>query len=262
MRSRCEIILLAGRLVLILCPFLLIGCANASADEKSTLVADVPVATSSSPSIFPASWQKAPISASGGALAETQYERVLGVLKQAMAKYPENVLQQHLKQVFVLSELKYSGVTASGTNSLTTLYLKVGDVQRGFTNEWIERVFHAEFSSILLRNRGLDTEAWHKLNPPNFQYLGNGVTAIKQGKHGLRLDETLHTKGFLKEYSQSTLENDFNAFAASLFVGDKRVWDLAEKHPKLKGKLELTIAFYHALDPTWTEAKFHSLVAW
>lgn len=240
--------------------YLGIGQAYGLAEELRLLDFPVVVATSSAPDVFPKSWRGAPISATGELLAESEFERVRGILKYAMSKYPNNVLNQHLKQVFVLSELRYSGVTTSGTNSATNVYLKIGNVQHGFTDEWIERVFHAELSSILWRNRGLDDQAWCKHNPPDFQYLGSGVDAIKQKKHSVRFDQLLHEQGFLAEYSKSTLENDFNAIVASLFVGDKRLWDLSKEFPRLKGKLELTIAFYSALDPTWTEAKFRSFV--
>jgi hypothetical protein len=237
-----------------------IGQAYGLAEEQRLLDFPVVVATSSAPDVFPKSWRSAPISATGEILAESEFERVRGILKHAISKYPNNVLSQHLKQVFVLSELKYSGVTTSGTNSASKVYLKIGNVQRGFTDEWIERVFHAEFSSILLRIRGLDDKAWCQHNPPDFQYLGSGVDAIKQKKHSVRFDQQLHELGFLSDYSKSTLENDFNAIVASLFVGDKRLWDLAKEFPRLKGKLDLTIAFYGALDPTLTEAKFRSFV--
>ena len=239
---------------------LVIGQAYGLAEEHRLLDFPVAVATSSTPDVFPKSWQGAPISATGEILAESEFERVRRILKHAMSKYPNDILNQHLKLVFVLSELKYSGVTTSGTNSTANVYLKIGNVQHGFTDEWIERVFHAELSSILWRNLGLDDKAWCQHNPPDFQYLGSGVDAIKQKKHSVRFDQQLHEQGFLAEYSKSTLENDFNAIAASLFVGDKRLWDLSKEFPRLRGKLELTIAFYSELDPTWTEAKFRSLV--
>lgn len=241
----------------------LLGTSGAViAGENVLLEAPVVVSTSSDADIFPESWRTAPILASGEILAESEHPRVIRILKHALAKYPAKVLETHLRHVYVLSELKYSGVSPSGTNSRTDVYLKVGAIEKGFTDGWIEDVFHAEFSSILLRNRSrdLDRTAWNRFNPEGFEYLGNGVDAIKQDKARLRPDEKLHAQGFLRQYSQSTLEHDFNAFAAALLMGRKELWTLAEQHPNLAGKLRLTMEFYHALDADWTEPRFRALV--
>ena len=116
-------------------------------------------------------------------------------------------------------------------------------------------MFHAEFSSILLRNHAalFDKRAWQSLNPPGFEYLGNVVDAVKQGKAGLKLSAALHGQGFLTE-------NDFNGFAARLFGGVAHVWAIAGKHPKIRKKLELTIGFYRKLDGTMDEKLFKGLV--
>ncbi|MBA4031665.1 MAG: hypothetical protein C0478_12355 [Planctomyces sp.] len=232
-----------------------------SAGEVTLIAQPVPVKTSASEEIFPESWRKPPILASGGELPEEQFERVCQVLGPAIKKYPPQVLEKHLKAVYVLSELKYSGVVTSGTNSRTVVYEKIGDVKQGFPDAHVESVFHAEFSSILLRNRkqDFDEQAWNKINPPGFKYLGNGVDAVKQKKVGLALDEELHQQGFLKEYSQSTLENDFNAFAAKIFAGDGVIWRIADKHPKIQQKLDLTLDFYKGLDPAFTPEYFLGL---
>jgi hypothetical protein len=236
------------------------GCTQAA--ETVLLKAPVPVATSDANDIFPESWRKAPVSAQGGLLPEAEHDRVARTLEKALAKYPVKVLQKHLKKVYVLSELKYSGVSAGGTNSLTVVYLKVGPAAMGFTDRWIEDAFHAELSSILLRNRSadLDQAAWRKLNPDKFEYLGNGVEAIKIGQASTQVDAKLAAQGFLCQYARSSQENDFNAFASALLLGDEQLWELADKHPRIAGKLKLMIAFYHALDDSFTEASFRALV--
>ncbi|GEP43981.1 hypothetical protein BGE01nite_32720 [Brevifollis gellanilyticus] len=167
-----------------------------------------------------------------------------------------------MKSVFVLGELRYCGVVTSGTNSRTSVYLRIGDEKAGYTDAHIEGVFHAEFSSILLRNHPefLDKQTWQSLNPPGFKYLGNGVDAVKQGKAGQKMSNTLHAEGFLIEYSRSTQENDFNGFSARLFRGDASVWAIAENHSKIRRKLKLTIGFYQKLDATMDEAFFKGLV--
>lgn len=236
--------------------------AESASDVRTILDAPVRVVTSADPSIFPESWRKAPISASGVPLAETHFARVRAVMRRALKKYPPQVLRKHLEAVYVLAELRYSGVDTGGTNSRTCVYVKAGDPAGGFTDAHLEGVFHAEFSSILLRNemRRFDDEAWQAINPPGFRYLGNGVDAIKQRKAGTKLQAGLHEEGFLKQYSQSSLENDFNGFATLLFAGDPKMWAIIDKYPKLQRKVALAIAFYQQLDPTFTEQYFRGLV--
>lgn len=233
------------------------------AGERLILESPARVVTSSDPAIFPPSWHKEPILASGEALPEEQIERAKALLSRALKKYPPNVLQKELRAVYALSELRYSGVsTTSGTNSQISVYLKFGEPKKGFTDSHIEGVFHAEFSSILWRNhqQQFDAEGWQAVNPLGFKYLGNGVDAVKQKKASTTLREDLNALGFLVEYAQSTMENDLNGFAKMLFNGDPELWRIAEKFPKIRRKLDLAIGFYQTLDASFTEDYFRSLV--
>ncbi len=222
----------------------------------------VRVITSSSPEIFPEAWRKPSVSPEGGVLPGNQIERARAILSKALAKYPTDLLEAELKAVYVLSELRYRGVVTSGTNSSTGVYLKVGPDNTRYTDPYIEGTFHAEFSSILIRNHAdlLDKEAWQQANPPDFTYLGDGVEAVKQGKARRSYEESLLEQGFLTEYGSSTLENDFNGMALRLFTGEAQVWKLADQYPRIKTKLDLALAFYLKLDPSFTEAFFRSLV--
>jgi hypothetical protein len=234
----------------------------AAADERAILEKPVRVVTSADSAIFPESWRKAPVLASGEVLPNDQIKRAQMILERALKKYPPQVLLADLKAVYVLAELRYSGVITSGTNSRTSVYLKMGDAKKGFTDAHIEGVFHAEFSSILLRNhaRHLDKDAWNAVNPPGFRYLGNGVDAVRQKVAGTVLRDDLHEKGFLVEYAQSTLENDLNGFAKMLFNGEAELWEVAARFPKVQRKLDLTLAFYQKIDAAFSEAFFRSLV--
>lgn len=244
------------------CFFVLLLSSLSHAEEHGILEKPVRVVTSADSSIFPESWRNEPVLASGEVLPESHAGRVRAVLSHALAKYPAQVLQRELKAVFVFAELRYSGVITSGTNSLNSVYLKTGDVKQGFTDTHIEGVFHAEFSSILLRNHAafLDKEAWQAANPAGFQYLGNGVDAVKQKKAATTLRDDLHEQGFLVEYAQSTLENDLNGFAKMLFNGEPELWRVAAKFPKVRRKLDLSLAFYQKIDASFTEVCFRSLV--
>ena len=222
----------------------------------------VRVLTGSGADIFPEAWRGGKVQASGEVLPEERREQVLRVMDAALAKYPAEVLREHLQALYLLGELRYRGVITSGTNSKTSVYVKIGPPEKGFTARHNESVFHAEFSSILIRNRPqfLDQTAWKSANPPAFTYLGDGVDAVKQGKARTTLDNTLNARSFLSQYGQSTLENDFNGFASRLWTGDAALWQLASQHPAIQRKLTLILRFYQQLHPKLDEAFFRALV--
>ncbi|MEQ1751626.1 MAG: hypothetical protein ABL974_19555 [Prosthecobacter sp.] len=221
----------------------------------------VRVATASSAEIFPESWRGGKVAAGAEALPEGRREEALRVIDVALAKYPTEVLKEHLHTLYLLGELRYRGVVTSGTNSRTGVYVKIGPVEKGFTARHNEGVFHAEFSSILIRNRSqfMDHEAWKAANPTGFSYLGDGVDAVKQGKARTKADSTLNAQGFLSQYSQSTLENDFNGYAARLWTGDAALWQLAKEHPPIQRKLKLVLRFYQQLHAQMDETFFRGL---
>lgn len=249
-------------------PLVLLTAASMSAlaqdVEKPVLILreqPVRIATSASNVIFPVSWRGGKVEATGEVLPEERREATLHVIDAALAKYPADVLREHLGALYLLGELRYRGVVTSGTNSRRAVYLKIGTVQEGFTPAHVEGVLHAEFSSILIRNRPqyLDQDAWKAANPPGFAYLGDGVDAVKQGKARTRLDDALNARGFLSQYGQSTLENDFNGFAHHLWTGDPTLWQLAARHPSIQRKLTLALRFYQQLNPKLDEAFFQGL---
>lgn len=215
------------------------------------------------PDIFPKSWLTTRTNAKAELLPQDQRPRSLTLLQRALAKYPASVLKDNLRKVHVLGRLEYSGVPTGGTNSRTVVYV-VNNGDARYTDRAIEGIFHAEFSSILLRNHPqfLDKDQWQQLNPHGFTYLGTGgVNAIKQQKASQKLDALMHAEGFLHQYAKADFEDDFNSLAARLLVGDADLWRLINEHPKLQAKAALVIDFYHKLDPAFTRERFLSFLS-
>ena len=228
-------------------------------DAAEIVIQESPVriVTSSDRDIFPKSWFSAQINAQAEVLQESEIERSKKILNKAMKKYPKRVLASNLEAVYVLHRLKFNGINAGGTNSRRNIYI----ANPGYSDGWIERAFHEEFSSILLRNfpQYLNRNAWKKANPESFKYGESGVHAIRQKKARKSFDTSLHVEGFLCEYAKSTLENDFNSMTGQLFFGDDRFWSIVSKHRRIKEKSDLVITFYHKIDPAFSKFFFLSL---
>jgi hypothetical protein len=252
---------MTGRILLFLSALICACCPWAHAEQKVLMKTPVRMVTSADKEIFPDSWLTVRIAASGEELAQEEVNRTARVVAAAARKYPAEVLAANLGTVYILRRLVYFGVATGGTNSRRDIYLANDGVRLGYTDQALENAFHAEFSSILLRNfpNYLDTAAWSKANPPGFSYLGTGVEAIKDAKAGLVTTEASLADGFVYEYAKSSLENDFNALAKRLFNGDARFWGAAGQYSGLSNKTDLATAFYQRLHPALTGEYFCSL---
>lgn len=233
-------------------------------EAAETVIQERPVriVTSADPNIFPASWLSEKINARAERLSDNQLGRTKMLLNRAQKKYPRKVLQNDLKTVYVLHRLTFRGIGASGTNGGSNVYIANRGARAGYTDRRIERTFHAEMSSLLLRKHSqhLDAKAWQQVNGPSFEYGKSGVKAVQEQQSNKAFDASAHAKGFLHQYAQSTLENDFNSIAEQLLMGNQSFWWVVAAYPKIKAKTELALAFYQQINPAFDQEFFKSLI--
>jgi hypothetical protein len=211
--------------------------------------------------MFPTAWQTAEIKPTAVAVDKLEAFRSQICAEEALKHYPVELVKKNLKAVYYAKELSFYGVQFGGTNSLDTIYLANRGEQAGFTGEYLVNAFHHEFSSILLRNywERFDEEAWIAANAPGVGYREGGVIAIRDGMSDTRFKPRHNVDGFLNEYGNASLEEDFNTFAEALFGSDRTFWTLVDRYPRLAKKKDLIVAFYASLDPQFTESYFRSL---
>lgn len=226
------------------------------------------------PEIFPPSWREAPFLAQATPIDPTQQERVARIVTREIKRYPNTLIERTLTAVYLVGGLQFYGDQSfSGTASAHAVYLVVQDPKLGYTDQHLAKTFHREYSTLLL-NRNLDKidfDAWQRVNPPDFEYLDRnswdgaahdaGSKAIDRGQISLVLstDPADLQYGFLAQYARSSVENDFNEYAARLFTGSARLWALAEQYPAIAAKCELAVRFYQQLDSTLDAAFFRNL---
>lgn len=237
------------------------ACQKTTARETVLQESPLRIVTSSSPSIFPKEWLTAEIQARAKSLPPSELERTRRILNKALQKYPQPLLKKHLKTIYAVSALSYRGIGASGTNCEHELYIANEGADEGYDDLFIEGTFHHEFSSTLLwyHPKDLDTAAWKANNPRGFRYGEDGVEAVKAHHDNTESDLELCAKGFLCEYSQASLEDDFNMLAERLFTQGVALRAIAARFPKIQAKRDLVIAFYQKQDPTLNAAFFASL---
>lgn len=245
------------RLTLVLVLFLPLAVLPQAED---TTIQQVKVVFNYSADNFPLDWRNDRIDAQGQQIAIDEIPRSKQVAVKALNKYSTTLLGYNLKALYFLKSMKFFGVSYGGTNSLDALYITNNGAALGYTDEYIEQTFHHEFSSILFRNyiRYFDTISWKKANDATFDYNDpeSGVGAIRTGRSSQILDTALARYGFLTEYAMSSLENDLNTIAQNLFLPEQGFWNIVDKYPKIKTKMQLLVAFYSILDERYTERYF------
>ncbi|MBL4703640.1 MAG: hypothetical protein JKY54_03915 [Flavobacteriales bacterium] len=211
--------------------------------------------------MFPAHWLKGRIAGKATSLDSNEIKRSIEMLNVAIAKYPQEFLKKNLKQIYVFSSLEFFGVGYGGTYHKDAVYICNKGLSKGYTAKFMEKVFHAELSSVLYSNFAahFPKTEWRLANAQGFSYGNGGVNAIKRGRNGEGQTQVAQEKGFLTQYGMSDMENDINSYAKNIFGDKERFWKQVYSSERIRKKSELFIQFYHQMDHSFTEAYFKKL---
>jgi len=210
--------------------------------------------------IFPERWLDSPIYAAAEPLLLSEVDRFYKILEREIKKYPQKLLKENIKNIFVMDRLTFHDTYVGGSYANKTIYITNPRILGQHSDLDVESTFHHELSSVfLLYHPGyFEKKKWLGINDEKFNYGKGGLEEIRNNKASRKFDAILNSQGFLHEYALSSLENDFNSFAESIFVGDTRFWDIVDKYPKIEMKLNILIDFYSKLDPIFTKEYFLS----
>ncbi|HOZ29431.1 MAG TPA: hypothetical protein PLL66_00790 [Bacteroidales bacterium] len=208
--------------------------------------------------MFPESWRENDINGEAGSLELSERRRSGNLVQQALVKYPIQLLNDNLKKIYVLSYLKFYDVEYGGTNSNDVVYLSNQGVDEGYSDFYIEQLFHHEFSSILYRNYAsfFFNSKWECINDSDFVYGEGGVKEISDNEAGLDFNEDYHVMGFLYQYAMSGIENDLNSIAENLFCPHPKFWEVYDRYPKIRLKTDLVIKLYNSIDEDFNKEYF------
>jgi len=247
---------------LLLLTFIVVIFRNAEAQDNYTDPGSgVEIIFPADAGIFPHQWTIKKINPSIRPVCHEELIRLEDLLTFAFSKYPVAVLNANLKRVCVVKSMTFYGLPYGGTNYQHTVYLSDDNDNPWFNDEYIEQVFHHEFSSILLRDFHVyfDQAKWLSLNPPSFRYGKGGADAIRQGMASMALEPETIKQGFLSQYSTASVEEDINVVAQYLFTGNPEFWNVFAMNDIIRDKARLLIGFYHKINPVFTESYFRNL---
>lgn len=122
--------------------------------------------------MFPYSWYSGDINGKAVSLDSSEILRSTEIVKKALLKYPVEVIKKNLDKIYIMKSLEFFGVIYGGTNTKNKVYISNNGIAAGYTNDFIERLFHEEFSSVLLANYpdAFDKDAWAEINEHDFKY--------------------------------------------------------------------------------------------
>jgi hypothetical protein len=172
-------------------------------------------------------------------------------LEKILKKYPEEILQKNLRTIYIFKNIEIYNAPAGGTYFLKEKFVLITK----HSDNFLERAFHHEFSSILLESfkPKISIPQWEAINPKGFIYPNNAKELLNKVYSGFENLDSFNRSGFLHEYGQSDFENDFNSFAEGLLMDDEQFWQKVYTYPKIREKFKLILKFYHSIHPEFKE---------
>lgn len=215
---------------------------------------------------FPAEWLGEPINAEGLQMPKEEADRVVGVVEKFVGVYPKEMLTSNLTDIYLISDMKFFGKVFGAAYGRSAIYVNSEGQTRGYTEEYLLGQMHSELSSLLLINHRTEfpEDDWRSVNAQNWEY--GGTAGEMSGRRDVfRQTDRLLSAGFLAEYSQRSLEDDLNMFAAWAFTKTEALEKLVSRYVRISEKYRLVVQFYKTIDPNiniGAEPEGSSLVNW
>ncbi|HSG82462.1 MAG TPA: hypothetical protein VLC48_09435, partial [Gemmatimonadota bacterium] len=165
-------------------------------------------------------------------------------------------LRENLQAIMLCGRLEFYGVLYAGTSSDSAVYLVNDATESGFTDEFLEKTFHHEFSSLLMYRHTFPIQTWMDESPAGFEYLADWEDVLEEvaARRSLDGSPALFRQGLLAEYGRTNLENDVNTYVEVTFAEPQRMRQLVQQYPAIRAKYRVLRSYYIGLDPqfeTW-----------
>lgn len=171
-------------------------------------------------------------------------------LRRAIRAYPPGFLKARQPYVVLVGELTIMGFEGGGTVRppdsilLATHYL-LGPL--GAAD--VQRLFHHEFSSLLLAETAFPEKLWRQALPEGFSFPQTDEERLAAATKFASDLEPYHARGFVNDYGASSFENDVNTYAEFLMNDPSRLARLAADYPKIAAKTDIIRRFYESQHP-------------
>ena len=182
------------------------------------------------PDFFPQFWNNEPIAVKASEITESQVKRFPAILLKALSKYPDDLIQNNLKGIYLTKDLHLFKVRHGGFAFNNTIYIAAGGSESGVMDYEIILRVHHEITHLLMANYSFPISEWFETSTGGMKYRypqEGGVKAIMEGNCSPEGTEDLYKNGFVNQYASSHYKEDFSEFSAyaltyPLMMGSKR----------------------------------------
>jgi hypothetical protein len=184
---------------------------------------------------------------------------IINTLQQALGRYPQAVLSNHIDRVIVFDRIVAAGpngrinphtmIAGFVTDNARHIHLALPYFSLRNHDKMVAQTFHHEFTHVLMNTypQYFDERTWQALNPPGFAY----------GKlSSNNYQKTLFGEGFANAYGQTSLAEDV-ATTAELLLGVTNAGNIAARYPRIRAKMGMLKAFFLKVDPQLSSALYY-----
>jgi hypothetical protein len=170
-------------------------------------------------------------------------------IEEALGVYPAGFVSTLCKAIFVCGSLTLDGAEAGGTFGPAWLILVAAlKVRESGIYETCRLGVHHELSSLIWAKVPDVQVRWSTLMPADWTPAKTNAEVLSR-----RQEQEDRSDGFLSAYGSTTLENDFNVYAETMFAFPSRLLAAASRGPVVARKVALILEAYERLDPRLRE---------
>lgn len=170
-------------------------------------------------------------------------------LRSFLDSYDKRFLfKAKLTGIFIFKNIKYLDSKVGGFSDGENIWLSLRDIPQESCNTKYVKVLHHEFSSNIYNQVSYVKKlVWKKLSHAYHFTVNFLKKCLSDPKYAFETTEDILEKGFLRNYSMTNDENDFNIYAEMLFARPQEIKTLKEKYPNVKIKLDKLKEYYREL---------------
>ncbi len=201
---------------------------------------------------LPPLWKSSPQNATVTPLTQSELDRLPSLIKKILLRYPKSIIRRYLYGLYLSKNLIFNGIEKKGAYFCDRIYIACN---RKDYND-IARIFHHEYSSILMIQYGFPYKKWKQCNIPEFRYKNTGKHfTYNTFNRNIKIKQ-LFVMGFLNKNSMSSLEEDFNVYSEKIFTSPNEMLILIKKYPLIKRKARIWLSFYNKMHCDFTGKYF------
>lgn len=188
-------------------------------------------------------------SISGVAGTDQQLVSVYRPLSIFLNTYDYKFLQKNIEEIDLLRDLKLNGVDVGGLSNGKTIFVCLDDYgNRDLENKIYINTLNHEFSSNIYKKLSYIQILEWKMVKNRYYYTKDYLNkCLRSQSFSEGVTEDLLSDGFLKNYSLTNDENDFNVYAEKMFTDVHSLSKLGNRYPKILLKINLLKMMYRSI---------------